>query len=163
MRGRHQPAARPREESGIGKSPRREGLGKAVGGFRTGYEDQVPQPKGHSHTALVCLEDCPANVRGGPGTPPSPRGWRAAEVNTFAWLQGDFCDTGRSRRFGPSEKGRGVDRAPEFVSPTLPGQMVVLSIFRRCYFREKKEGGTRILTSSSSLRKAYNAFLLGRL
>ena len=42
--------------------------------------------------------------------PPSPPGWQAAEVNTFAWRVGDFCDTRRGRRFGPQQEGRGVQR-----------------------------------------------------
>lgn len=29
---------------------------------------------------------------------PSPPGWQAAEVNTFAWHTGDFCDTRRGRQ-----------------------------------------------------------------
>lgn len=66
-----------------GKSPPRGGRGTRRG-FSAGWEDQVARPGRHSRTALGCWEGCPGELEGRPGAPPSPPGWREAEVNTFA-------------------------------------------------------------------------------
>lgn len=83
------PAARPRRAFRTGKSPRREGRGK-----RWVASGQGQRLKLHSQEDTPILprfvwETAQENERGSPCNPspsPLPRGWQAAEVNTFAGL-----------------------------------------------------------------------------